>query len=142
MEKTNHDDVQYVTLLRRIGAILYDVVLLITVLIFASLFAVVLFNVTPQHPLFFIFQIYIFSICFIFFAWPWTQGGQTLGMKTWSIKLVHTKNEKINWKVSGIRFLAAIMSWLALGVGFLWSLFDENKRTWHDIISNTKLVHI
>lgn len=142
MKKTDSYIQQHVSLLRRIGAILYDFVLLLTVLVFASLFAVILFNITPQHPLFFIYQIYIFSICLVFFAWPWTQGGQTLGMKTWKIKLMHTKNENVSRIDAFIRFLVAIISWLALGIGFFWSLFDEEKRTWHDIVSKTKLVRI
>lgn len=139
MNETNSKK-QHVTLLRRIGAILYDTVLLITVLVFASLFAVVLFKITPQHPYFLIYQIYIFSICFIFFAWPWIQGGQTLGMKTWNIKLVHNKHKKLSRTDALIRFLFAIISWLALGLGFIWALFDKERRTWHDMASNTKLV--
>ena len=141
MKKTD-SKLQHVTLLRRIGAILYDTILLITVLIFASLFAVVLFKITPQHPWFFIYKVYIFSICFLFFAWPWIQGGQTLGMKTWRIKLVHNNNEKVYWMNALIRFLVSIVSWLALGLGFIWALFDNEKRTWHDIASKTKLVRI
>ncbi len=36
-----------------------------------------------------------------------------------------------------LRFMVAIASWLCAGLGFFWSLFDKQKRTWHDIYSNT-----
>ena len=29
---------------------------------------------------------------------------------------------------------------LGAGLGFLWSLIDAGKRTWHDILSGTRLV--
>ncbi|MFH7813446.1 RDD family protein, partial [Acetobacter lovaniensis] len=41
-----------------------------------------------------------------------------------------------------LRFMVSIASWLCLGVGFFWSLFDKRKRAWHDIYSDTQLVRI
>ncbi|MEJ1377571.1 MAG: RDD family protein, partial [Candidatus Sedimenticola sp. (ex Thyasira tokunagai)] len=34
----------------------------------------------------------------------------------------------------------AIISWLALGLGFLWLLVDRKNRTWHDRLSGTRLI--
>jgi len=31
---------------------------------------------------------------------------------------------------------------LCVGLGFIWSLFDKQKRSWHDIYSDTQLVRI
>jgi uncharacterized RDD family membrane protein YckC len=32
------------------------------------------------------------------------------------------------------------LSWLPLGLGFFWVLFDRDRRAWHDRLSGTRLV--
>ncbi|HCW96661.1 MAG TPA: hypothetical protein DHU88_13355, partial [Pseudomonas sp.] len=39
-------------------------------------------------------------------------------------------------------FLLAILSWLCLVLGFLWMLLDKEKRTWHDIYSESQAVQL
>ena len=40
-----------------------------------------------------------------------------------------------------LRFFAAILSWLPLGLGFFWQLWDADRLTWHDRLSRTRIVH-
>jgi len=40
-----------------------------------------------------------------------------------------------------IRFFAAIVSWLPLGLGFFWQLWDAERLTWHDRLSKTRVVY-
>lgn len=131
---------QNVSLARRLGAILYDFLLLVTILVFASLITVIPFNINPEHPLFIVYQGYIFTISFLFYAWFWTHGGQTLGMKTWKFKIISVNGTNVNWVNAFIRFTFAIVSWLPFGLGYIWSMFDTKKRTWHDIVSKTQLI--
>jgi len=139
---THINDQQAVTLLRRLGAIFYDSFLLLTVLFVASIIAVIPTGIKPEDPYFFLFQLYIFAIAYLFFAWCWTRGGQTLGMRTWKIKLVNEDGSRVRWSTSLLRYAVAIISWLALGLGFLWALWDKKNRTWHDMVSKTKLIRI
>ena len=132
--------IQYVSLLRRFGAILYDSFLLLTALFVASFLIVIPTGIKPDDPYFFLFQAYIFLIAYLFFAWFWTRDGQTLGMRTWNIKLVMENGSKVTWGSAFLRYAFAMISWLVFGLGFLWSLWDKQHRTWHDIISKTKLV--
>ena len=81
-------------------------------------------------------------ICFCFYGWFWTHGGQTLGMKTWKMKLQLDNGQSITWMLALIRFIAALISWSAAGLGFLWSMFDPQRRTWHDIASNCVLLDL
>lgn len=140
----SNDTNQYkpVTLLRRLGAILYDFFLLITVLFIASFLVVIPFNIKPENPFFFLYQVYIFIVAFIFFAWFWTHNGQTLGMRTWKIKVVTKDGDSVTWGMCLIRYAVSIISWSIFGLGFLWSLWDKQNRTWHDIVSETKLIKI
>ena len=60
-------------------------------------------------------------------------------MKTWKFKITSTDGGKVNWMKALVRFLVAIISCLPFGLGFIWSMFDQQKRTWHDIASKTQL---
>ena len=139
MKETNPSTNSHVSLARRLGAIIYDLLLLITILILISFIFSILFSINPKHPLFFVYQGCIYTISFLFYGWFWTHGGQTLGMKTWRFKITSLDGGEIKWKTALIRFIAAIVSWLVFGLGYIWSLFDKKNRTWHDIISKTQL---
>ncbi|MFK7816822.1 MAG: RDD family protein [Gammaproteobacteria bacterium] len=132
---------QHVSLRRRFGAMLYDFFLLLTVVFVASFIIVIPTGIKPEDSYFFLFQAYIFFTAYLFFAWFWTHGGQTLGMRTWKIKLVNEDGSLVTWKSALFRFAMAIVSWLVFGLGFLWSLWDKQHRTWHDIFSKTRLIH-
>ncbi len=63
-------------------------------------------------------------------------------MKTWKFKITRLDGSSMDWLDALIRFVVAIISWLPFGLGYLWSLFDKQKRTWHDIASKTQLTPI
>jgi uncharacterized RDD family membrane protein YckC len=79
---------------------------------------------------------------FGFFAKFWTRGGQTLGMQVWSIRVQNTNGSAISLWQALLRFIVAITSWLCLGLGFFWGLFDKDRRCWHDMYSQTQLVRV
>ncbi len=78
----------------------------------------------------------------LFFAGFWTHGGQTLGMRAWRIRLVGRGGGRVSWGQATLRFFAAIVSWLALGLGFLWALVDRERHAWHDRCSGTRLIRL
>lgn len=79
---------------------------------------------------------------FGFFAKFWTHGGQTLGMQVWGIRVQNADGSGISLWQALLRFVVAIASWLCVGLGFFWSLFDRQQRSWHDLYSDTRLVRI
>lgn len=79
---------------------------------------------------------------FGFFAKFWTHGGQTLGMQVWGIRVQNADGTAITLWQALLRFLIAILSWLALGLGFLWALVDKRNRTWHDLYSDSVVVRL
>jgi uncharacterized RDD family membrane protein YckC len=127
-------------LLRRLMVILYDSMLLAAILMFATLIALPILGDNPSAPAKLGFQLYLTLVIFGFFAWFWSHGGQTLGMLAWRVRLQNSRPGPLSlWQLL-LRFLAAIASWLPLGLGFIWSLFDKDKLTWHDRFSITELV--
>ena len=85
-------------------------------------------------------QLYLFSTCYLFFAWCWVHGGQTLGMRAWRLRVVQPDGAGLSWRLATLRFFSALLSWSALGLGFLWVLFDKERKSWHDHLSATKLI--
>lgn len=136
---------KYAGLFRRLFAIFYDAFLLLAILFIFAAIAMMLNhgkaietsdNFRPFYALF------MFGICYLYFSWFWINGGQTLGMKTWQVKLISSDEKRISWKTSAVRFITAIASWGFLSLGFLWALFDKKKRCWHDMISHTILLDL
>lgn len=76
---------------------------------------------------------------FLYLAWCWRRG-MTLGMRAWRIRIERAGGELPRWRDCALRFPASLLSAAALGLGFWWSLFDGQKRCWHDTLSNTRLV--
>lgn len=84
----------------------------------------------------------LFFVLFGFFAKFWTHAGQTLGMQVWGIRVQNADGTGISLWQALLRFVVAIASWLCVGLGFFWSLIDKQKRSWHDLYSNSQLVRI
>jgi uncharacterized RDD family membrane protein YckC len=132
-------------LIRRLIVITYDALLLAGV-IFASW--VVLFLVlfplpetVHSHPLTTLLQrCYLAGVAFLFYGWFWVNGGQTLGMRAWRMKLVSNTGENISWRNAALRFFGAIISLAPAAMGFMWVLVDRRNRTWHGMLSGTKMV--
>jgi uncharacterized RDD family membrane protein YckC len=145
MSKKNDSSIKYAGLFRRLLAIIYDLFLLIALLFVATAFAMILNQgkaIEPGQPLYPYYLVYLCTVGFVFFGWFWTHGGQTLGMKTWKIQLEQIDGKSVSWQLALIRFFTAILSWSLLGMGFVWSLFQSQKRTWHDIASNCVMIDL
>ena len=87
-----------------------------------------------------VYTVYLLSIWFLYLTWCWHKGGMTVGMRAWRVKIEDENGNRPGWGKSTIRFLAALLSAAAAGLGFLWALVDSRNRTWHDILSGTRLV--
>ncbi len=129
------------SLIRRFAAIIYDLLLLISILFVAT--ALILpFNAgqaIETQQIFYSF--YLVTISFIFYGWFWTHGGQTLGLRAWKLQVLTFDCQPITWLQAFWRFSGAIVSWGVLGCGFLWALIDKNNRCWHDSFSKTAIFY-
>ncbi|SDH62224.1 RDD family protein [Pseudomonas panipatensis] len=84
----------------------------------------------------------LFVSLFAFFAKFWTHKGQTLGMQVWGVRVQNRDGTPISLMQALLRFVIAIASWACCGLGFLWMLWDKDKRTWHDRYSESVVVQI
>jgi uncharacterized RDD family membrane protein YckC len=130
-----------VGLARRLASIIYDALLLAAVVFIAAAPTAAL-NLEPGSLGSYLLLLYVLLVAFLFLGWFWTHGGQTLGMKTWRLRLERMDGTPIDWGDAGLRFATAMLSWAALGLGFVWSVFHPERLTWHDIVSRTRLVPV
>lgn len=130
-------------LLRRLGAMFYDSLLLLALLMLLS-YPYVWLTGGAKSGLIVktLYQLYLLAICLFYFAGFWVRGGQTLGLRTWRMKLVRNDGGPITWTIAFKRFAAALLSWLCFGLGFLWILYDRDKLTWHDRWSGTRVIRL
>lgn len=95
------------SVLRRCGAIVYDTLLLCAILLVATVVILPFTGgeaVQAGNPW---FSAYIFAVCFLFFGWFWTHGGQTLGMRAWKLRLQRADGGAVAWWQALVRFLLA-----------------------------------
>lgn len=132
-------------LIRRLAVIIYDGLLLAGV-VFAcwAILWVFLLGVPDSiesHPLFTLLKrCYLLAISFVFYGWFWVNGGQTLGMRAWRLGLVTTSGKPVTWRDAGVRYLGAILSWGFAAMGFMWVLVNRKNRTWHGMLSGTRII--
>ncbi len=128
-----------VSLLRRLGAVTYDVLIILALALLTTVFWTTA-GVHEGSVLYPLYRAFLFTLIFLYYGWFWTHGGQTVGMKTWKIKLVRTDGVSFNWVHAASRSTAALVSTLLLGGGFLSALFHPQRATWHDDFSSSYLV--
>ena len=131
------------SLLRRLGAMLYDTLLVLGLLFGASgvwlfLSRMISGNDTVE-PGTLVYQLYLLLVLYGFFVGFWFRHGRTLGMQAWRLHLESNDGRKPTLTQCSVRFAVSIVSLLAFGLGFLWQLVDRDRLTWHDRASGTRL---
>ncbi len=128
-------------LLRRLVVMFYDSLLLLSVLFGGTALALLVTGgaLDYRHLL---FRIYLLGLCFLFYIWFWTHGGQTLGMRTWRLRLQRLDGGPVTLRQATLRFWYAIPCWALLGLGYLWMLVDRDRLAVHDRLSGTVIVRL
>ncbi len=121
-------------LLRRIAAFLYDSLLLFALFFFVTGIAIQ-FNEGKaiQSSL---YPLLLLPVAGLFFLWFWINGGQTLGMRAWRIKLVNNEGQNPSLRACVVRVVTGT---LLFGVSYLYACFDTEGKTLHDRLSLTQI---
>ncbi|MGD8340705.1 MAG: RDD family protein [Gammaproteobacteria bacterium] len=125
---------------RRLAAIVYDLLAVFALLMLLTGLVIAARRGEPFDSQSVWFRGLLLTACWAYFAWCWTHGGVTLGMRAWRLVLVSRRGGPVALGAATVRFFAALLSALALGLGFVWSLVDRERLTWHDRISRTVLL--
>ena len=85
--------------------------------------------------------LHVFLLLMLYCVWFWINGGQTLPMKTWHLRIVSAGGGgALRPTQALLRYLAAWPSLLLGGIGIVWALVDKDKQFLHDRIAGTRIV--
>ncbi|WP_027965995.1 RDD family protein [Halomonas halocynthiae] len=143
------DDVWSAGLGRRLGAMLYDGLLLLAIWIAVGAAHVAVSRLLLHIPADQIglgvaqvlsLRALMAVSAFAFFAFFWRRGGMTLGMQAWRLRVQTRDCCSITLTQALLRFLVGTLSFVPLGLGHWWLLFDGERRSWADLASGTQVV--
>ncbi len=137
--------------LRRAGAFVVDsavLAVILTLFVAAAGAGMAIKGVSPvwlatqPWPLdalfpFFLLAVLLSAAYFVSFHWL---GGRTPGKKLFAIRVINADAGPLPLTAAIYRWLGYLVSGGALGLGFIWALFDADGRAWHDRLSGTMVV--
>ena len=164
-------------LLRRWASGFYDLLIVLAICILAT-FLVMPFTQSRgleslyarSYGLKVLYQLGLLALGYLFFGGFWTHGGQTIGMRTWKLRVMRADGAPLDWYRALLRYLSMLIPWLLLLLGseflmaaehsadalvwrvtgvlatlvalaaFTWPVFDRRHLGWHDRLSGTCLV--
>ena len=130
-------------ILRHLGAIFYDLLLMLALLMVATTIVVVPLSLHGEQvaigdsPL---FRLYLLAVGGGYYLWFWSHGGQTVGMKTWKFRLADESGGQTGAATALLRLVLASVTNAFFLAGLLWRLFDSEKRTLYDRLCHTRLI--
>lgn len=142
-------DVYCAGLGRRLGALLYDGVLVLALWLIVTVIHLAFIRGVLSQPVDAVgstplavwsLRLLLLISVTLFFSFFWFRGGMTLGMQAWRLRVQTQNGHPITLKQSLIRCATAWLSLAALGIGYGWVLIDKQRRSWPDIASNTYTV--
>lgn len=127
---------------RRLACLIYEAMILVSLWIIAGIPFVALTQglepIIARH----LTQAYLVLVTGIYFVWFWLHGGQTLPMKTWRIRLEGEAGRPLTPRQAWLRYALSLFSLACLGLGFLWAVFDPQRRFLHDRLAHTRIVYL
>lgn len=124
---------------RRLVCLLYEALVVFSILIIGFLLPQIVlsgfgWSATPRG-----LWLHLFALLMLYFVWCWLNGGQTLPMKTWKLRLVNTDGSALRPLQAVLRYLIAWPSVMCFGIGILWALVDKDHQFLHDRLAGTKI---
>ena len=118
-----------VGLIKRIVINFYDVILLFAVLYF---FTIPVIMLTQGNAVIgsLVYNAYIISVVFLYYAWFWRRYNQTLGMKIWKVKIYSKCSSEISYLQSLKRIIFALVGGHLLLIFNSESLQDKLSKTY------------
>jgi uncharacterized RDD family membrane protein YckC len=138
-KKSDKPSLQPCGLGRRLLIMMYDAIALIALLMAVT--ALLLLTPLSDQTAFIdpLPTAVVVATWFLYLALCWRRG-LTLGMRAWRVRIVFEGEAKPGWGRYALRFIVSLASAACLGLGFLASLLDPEKRTWHDSASRSRLL--
>ncbi|MCL1141860.1 RDD family protein [Shewanella gaetbuli] len=154
MLNPEHANFPRASFFRRLGAMIYDLLLAVAVYmiaggigfgVFYGLYSVGIVSLggfehisdtLNNNPLYKgIYQLWLALCVAGFYALFWSKGGQTLGMRAWRLKVQHPNGQNLSFITASARVI-----WSLLGVGNLYILLNSDKLALQDKMTRSEVV--
>jgi uncharacterized RDD family membrane protein YckC len=126
---------------RRFAAAIYDFFPLLALWMLTGAASIAVTGGTLDYHVWW-YRLLLLAVTTAYFVLSWRYGGQTIGMRAWRLRVVDRNGASPGWGAALVRFVVAQISFAALLIGFLWCLFERERRGWHDLASGTRVVRI
>ena len=156
-------------LLRRLGSLAYEVLLLAAIVFLAAFALLPLISpgmpgdaralTVPSLPARIMLFCTLFAVLAGYFVWSWTGGRRTLPMKTWHLRIVAPDDHPPTRRAALARYLAgwigpastivvyaalrpapiSALALVLLPLNFLWAVVDRDRQFLHDRIARTRI---
>ena len=131
--------------LRRLGAMFYDLLLVIALMMVVT---AVLLPLTGGEAITnerfgaweYAYRLLLFAMVVAFFGVFWTRRGQTLGMQAWRLHIRREDGGVLTWLDVLKRLGAATVSLCLAGLGYWWIWIDRDRLAWPDRWTRTRVV--
>lgn len=149
-EKTTLLDLPPAALWKRLFAIVYDSLVLgaITLLYFAiatyvftALLEVPAENYRPNTQSVWVQIGWVCSLL-LFYCFFWMRVGQTVAMKAWNLQLISSRGRALTLNQCLARCIIGFLGFSLGGLSYVWMLFDKDKLTLHDRLTQTRIVQL
>jgi uncharacterized RDD family membrane protein YckC len=134
-----------VPLMRRLSAAFYEAALVFGIYFVPAYLYLSISNTRIEDtiqggPRLWGFQLFIFLVFGIYFAWSWSQGRRTLPQKTWGLRIMMANGQPLSQARAMARYALAWVSLLCGFLGFFYALFDADKAFLHDRLLGTRII--
>lgn len=156
MTKT-HAEFPRATLVKRLAAMTYDVLVAVAVAMCAGMLITVILIILLEHGVLdmqgkvhtteviqtstlysYVIQTWVLLWVTGFFLWFWKHGGQTIGMRAWRLKIQSTNEHPIGYPRALLRMVTSLG-----GISTLWIICNPKKKLGlQDIASGTEIVQL
>ncbi len=87
------------------------------------------------------FQALLVLVPIVYFTLSWSRSGATPGKAALGIRVVGVGNTPVTRVQAVVRYFGYILSGF-LCLGFLWMLWDAERRCWHDMLAGTRVIRV
>ena len=126
---------------RRLLSMLYEGLVVFSVLLIGFLLPQIVLSGFGMNLTGKLLWLHVVVLLMLYFLWCWLNGGQTLPMKTWKLRITSQDGSPLRPAQGLLRYLAAWPSILLFGAGLFWAIFDKDRQFLHDRIAGTWITH-
>jgi uncharacterized RDD family membrane protein YckC len=129
------------TIRRRLACVLYECLLLLSILFVSAFPFVGLAQGLPPDAFKILLRLYLVVVTGVYFSLFWHRG-QTLAMKTWGIRIESARGGPPSIRQAWLRYLMCWLTLPLLGMGWWSALRSPDRQFLQDRLAGTRLTQV